>query len=162
MPKQARTFMVCDICNGGSASKHKITHNNQTVEIDLCPAHAEPFEELFERFVRASPRSPGFSTSPHRCKLCPRVLSRRVHAAEHVQRMHGYLPEESYAHIQPVGARQTQVLGSPSHQPHRCKICKKPYVNSSTAKRHVAKVHPDRIKRGKRAADYIKLIVEED
>lgn len=159
--RQRLTFRVCDICGSEPAGQHSIVHNGKAVEIDLCPGHAEPLEELVERFALASTKAPGYSTSPHRCTICNRVLSRRVHAAGHVQRQHGYPAEESYAHIRPVGVRVVQPADSPAHRPHRCKVCKKPYANSSTARRHVQQVHPDSIRRGKHPADYVKLIEEE-
>lgn len=154
-------FRVCDICNAEPAKVHRIVHNGKAVQLDLCADHAKPLEELLDQLALASTKAPGYSTSPYRCDLCKKVLSRRVHAAGHVQRVHGLAEDESYTHIRPVGVKVTQVLDSPAHRPHRCKICKKPYVNSSTAKRHVREMHPTRIRRGKRAADYIALIEDE-
>lgn len=155
------SFRVCDLCGDSPASEHRIVHNSKAVQLDLCAGHAEPLEELFERFSMASSKAPGYSTSPYRCTLCKRVLSRRVHAAGHVEREHGYSKEESYAHIRPVGVRVAQELEGPSHRPHRCKVCKRPYVNSSTARRHVKEIHPDRITARKRVADLVELIEED-
>lgn len=159
MTSERVTFRVCDLCGREPADQHCVVHNGRSVELDLCNTHAQPLEELLERYALASSKAPGYSTSPHRCEICQRVLSRRVHAAEHVQRVHGYSAEESYGYIRPVGARVVQVLDGPSHQPHQCTICKRPYVNSSTAKQHVGRVHADAIRRGKRPADYVKPIV---
>jgi uncharacterized C2H2 Zn-finger protein len=131
-------------------------HNNQAVTIDLCADHAKPLEELIERLVLASPRAPGYSTSPHRCEICKQVLSRRSHAIHHVQRQHGY--SEAGAYIRPVGERRVQPTDSPAHQPHRCKVCKKPYFDSSTAKQHVLRVHADKLQRGRRPVDFVQLI----
>lgn len=141
MGRERVTVRVCDLCPREDARPHSIVHNGQAVEIDLCPTHAAPLEELIARYALASSKAPGYSTSPHRCELCQRVLSRRVHAAEHVQRVHGFSEEESYAHIRPAGERVAQVLTGPSHQPHRCTLCGRPYVNSGTARRHVVTQH---------------------
>lgn len=161
MPRRQQTIRVCDLC-GSEASQHTIIHNGRGVQVDLCPGHASPLEELFERFALATSRAPGYSTSPHQCTICKTVLSRRYHAAYHVQTQHGYGEDESYAHIQPVGDRIPQVLTGPSHRPHRCTVCKKPYVNASTARRHVEQKHPDRIRRGRGAGDLVRLIEESD
>jgi hypothetical protein len=158
VPTKRETFRVCDLCGLEPADEHRIVHNGKAVQLDLCADHARPLEELIERFALASTNAPGRSTSPYQCQLCPRVLSRRVHAAGHVQRVHGYSEEESYAHIRPAGPVVTQVLEGPSHQPHRCKVCKRPYVNASTAKRHIQQIHPERIRGRKRAADLIEPI----
>lgn len=153
-------FRVCDICKREPAGEHSIVHNGMAVQLDLCAEHAKPLEELLDQYALASTKAPGYSTSPYRCEICQRVLSRRVHAAQHVQRQHGYPAEQSYAHIRPVGVRVTQPANSPAHRPHQCAICERPYVNASTAKRHVQQIHPDGIRPGGHAADYVTLIEE--
>lgn len=160
MPGRLETTRVCDICGLEPAGQHTITHNHRTVEIDLCADHLRPLEDTFERYVLASTKAPGYSTSPYRCVICKRVLSRRVHAAGHVQRVHGYTVEESYAYIRPAGERVPQVLTGPSHRPHRCLVCQRPYVNRSTARRHVREAHPERLAEGQSAADLVRPIDE--
>lgn len=160
MPIVTETVRVCDVCDGEPATPHRIVHNSRAVDIDLCEDHAKPLEDLIEQFAMASSKAPGYSTSPYRCMVCKRVLSRRVHAAGHVQRVHGYSEEKSYAYIRPAGERVPQVLAGPSHRPHRCKVCKRPYVNSSTAKRHVQQIHPERITARRSPADLVQLIEE--